>query len=92
MLGRGLLTTPPRPTEGLLFKPAATSGNVRPTPRPTEGLLFDPAFTGADYSPFTLICRGLAASAFGRWTVSTPFLHSALMRLASIDSWMLKAR
>jgi hypothetical protein len=44
------------------------------------------------HSPLTWICRGRTASAFGRCTVSTPFLHSASMRLASIDSWMVKVR
>lgn len=38
------------------------------------------------YFAFTFTCFGLADSTLGRWTVSTPFLHSASMRAASIDS------
>ena len=40
----------------------------------------------------TLICLGRTASTLGRCTVSTPFLHSAVIRVLSIDSWMVKTR
>src|SRR5262245_34241755 len=42
---------------------------ARPAVAPTSG-----PHGGPPYSPRTWTWRGLAASAFGRWTVSTPFL------------------
>jgi hypothetical protein len=44
------------------------------------------------HSPLTVIFLGLTVSAFGRWTVRTPFLSSAEIFCQSICSLIVKAR
>lgn len=44
------------------------------------------------YQPLIAIWRGFTASTLGRRTVKIPFLHSASIRDASIDSWIVNER